>query len=186
MAEDEKKDDAPEEEAKPSAAENIKEQVKKKSSIIIIAVLVVVGLILAGVISFFVTTKLMSNSGGNGGDGGKVVQSHDPGVFIKLGDEKEGIIVNVGGVKGGHFLKVGLVLELNPGQKEIVSKDGKINKMAETKILDTTLRLLRSEKIDNFDASKQDTLKKKIKEELNTVLGGVAVYDVYITSIVLQ
>lgn len=186
MAEDEKKDDAPEEEAKPSAAENIKDQVKKKSSIIIIAVLVVVGLILAGVISFFVTTKLMSNSGGNGGDGGKVVQSHDPGVFIKLGDEKEGIIVNVGGVKGGHFLKVGLVLELNPGQKEIVSKDGKINKMAETKILDTTLRLLRSEKIDNFDASKQDTLKKKIKEELNTVLGGVAVYDVYITSIVLQ
>ena len=187
MAEDEKKDDAPEEEAKPSAAENIKDQVKKKSSIIIIAVLVVVGLILAGVISFFVTTKLMSNSGGNGGgEGGKVVQSHDPGVFIKLGDEKEGIIVNVGGVKGGHFLKVGLVLELNPGQKEIVSKDGKINKMAETKILDTTLRLLRSEKIDNFDASKQDTLKKKIKEELNTVLGGVAVYDVYITSIVLQ
>lgn len=186
MAEDEKKDDAPEEEAKPSAADNIKDQVKKKSSIIIIAVLVVVGLILAGVISFFVTTKLMSNSGGNGGDGGKVVQSHEPGIFIKLGDEKEGILVNVGGVKGGHFLKVGLVLELNPGQKEIVSKDGKINKMAETKILDTTLRLLRSEKIDNFDASKQDALKKKIKEELNTVLGGVAVYDVYITSIVLQ
>lgn len=186
MAEDEKKDDAPEEEAKPSAADNIKDQVKKKSSIIIIAVLVVVGLILAGVISFFVTTKLMSNSGGNGGDGGKVVQSHEPGIFIKLGDEKEGILVNVGGVKGGHFLKVGLVLELNLGQKEIVSKDGKINKMAETKILDTTLRLLRSEKIDNFDASKQDALKKKIKEELNTVLGGVAVYDVYITSIVLQ
>ena len=185
MAEEEKKDDAPEEEAKPSAADNIKEQVKKKSSIIIIAVLVVVGLILAGVISFFVTTKLMSTANNNGGEA-QVAQNHEPGIFIKLGDEKEGILVNIGGIKGGHFLKVGLVLEMNPNKKEIISKDGKVNKMAETKILDTTLQILRSEKLDNFDASKQDTLKKKIKDELNTVLGGGAVYDIYITSIVLQ
>ena len=187
MAEEKETPETEEEETKVSPADSLKEQVKKKSSIIIIAVLVVVGLILAGVISFFVTTKLVANSGGgNVGSAGGMAQNHDPGVFIKLGDEKEGLIVNVGGIKGGHFLKVGLVLEINPGKKDIVDKGGKLNTMAETKMLDTTLHILRSEKIDNFDASKQDALKKKLKEELNKVLGDGSIYSVYITSFVLQ
>lgn len=187
----EEKKEAPEteeEETQAAQTESIADQVKKKSSIIIVAVLVVVGLILAGVIAFFVTTKLVANSGaGNAGSAnGGMVQNHDPGVFIKLGDEKEGLIVNVGGIKGGHFLKVGLVLEINPNKKDIVDKAGKLNTMAETKMLDTTLQILRSEKIDNFDASKQDALKKKLKDELNHVLGDGSVYSVYITSFVLQ
>ena len=49
-----------------------------------------------------------------------------PGVVVKLGDAKEGIIVNVGGVKASRFLKVGIVMEMNPGKKENLT-DGKIN-----------------------------------------------------------
>ena len=162
--------------AAPPAAEP-----KKKSPIVMIAVLVLVGLILAGGISFFVTTKLMSGSMSDSSES----QHHDPGVFVKLGDAKEGIIVNVGGVKGGRFLKVGIVMEMNPGKKDNI-KDGKLNTLAETKILDTTLQILRSEQIENFDASKQDALKAKIKDEVNKALGQGSVYDVYITSFVLQ
>ncbi len=162
--------------AAPPAAEP-----KKKSPIVMIAVLVLVGLILAGGISYFVTTKLMSGSMSDSSES----QHHDPGVFVKLGDAKEGIIVNVGGVKGGRFLKVGIVMEMNPGKKDNI-KDGKLNTLAETKILDTTLQILRSEQIENFDASKQDALKAKIKDEVNKALGQGSVYDVYITSFVLQ
>ena len=157
------------------------EPAKKKSPIILIVVLVVVGLVLAGGISYFVTTKLMTDSASSGGE----AKHHDPGVFVKLGDAKEGIIVNVGGVKGGRFLKVGIVMEMNPGKKDNI-KDGKLNTLAETKILDTTLQILRSEQIENFDASKQDALKAKIKDEVNKALGQGSVYDVYITSFVLQ
>ena len=162
--------------AAPPAAEP-----KKKSPIVMIAVLVLVGLILAGGISYFVTTKLMSGSMSDSSES----QHHDPGVFVKLGDAKEGIIVNVGGVKGGRFLKVGIVMEMNPGKKDNI-KDGKLNTLAETKILDTTLQILRSEQIENFDASKQDALKAKIKDEVNKALGQGSVYDVYITSFVMQ
>ena len=162
--------------AAPPAAEP-----KKKSPIVMIAVLVLVGLILAGGISYFVTTKLMSGSMSDSSES----QHHYPGVFVKLGDAKEGIIVNVGGVKGGRFLKVGIVMEMNPGKKDNI-KDGKLNTLAETKILDTTLQILRSEQIENFDASKQDALKAKIKDEVNKALGQGSVYDVYITSFVLQ
>ena len=162
--------------AAPPAAEP-----KKKSPIVMIAVLVLVGLILAGGISYFVTTKLMSGSMSDSSES----QHHDPGVFVKLGDAKEGIIVNVGGVKGGRFLKVGIVMEMNPVKKDNI-KDGKLNTLAETKILDTTLQILRSEQIENFDASKQDALKAKIKDEVNKALGQGSVYDVYITSFVLQ
>lgn len=154
---------------------------KKKSPMVMIAVLVLVGLVLAGGISYFVTTKLMS---GNISDSSESPH-HDPGVFVKLGDAKDGIIVNVGGVKGGRFLKVGIVMEMNPGKKDNL-KDGKLNPLAETKILDTTLQILRSEQMEDFEASKQDALKSKLKDEINRVLGQGSVYDVYITSFVLQ
>ena len=153
---------------------------KKKSPIVLVVVLVLVGLILAGGISFFVTTKMMSNPQNE-----SVNEHHDPGVFIKLGDAKEGILVNVGGQKAGKFLKASIVLEMNPGKKDNIV-EGVLQPMAGTKILDTTMQMLRSAKLDEFDAAKQDELKKKLKDELNERLGQGSVYDVYITSFLLQ
>jgi len=155
---------------------------KKKSPIILIVVLVVVGLVLAAGISFFVTTKLMADTAVESGASNKF---HDPGVFVKLGDAKEGILVNVGGQKTGKFLKTSIILEMNPGKKEII-EEGKLLPVAETKVMDTVLQVLRSAKLEEFDASKQDDLKKKIKEEVNGQLGEGSVYDVYITSFLLQ
>ena len=156
------------------------EEKKKRSPIIMIAALVLVGLVLAGGISYFVTTKLMTSTSTSGES-----KHHDPGVFIKLGDAKEGIIVNVGGIKASRFLKVGIVMEMNPGKKDNIT-DNKLNPLAETKILDTTLQILRTVKIDELDAAKQDVLKQKIKVDVNKALGEGSVYDVYITSFVLQ
>ncbi len=152
---------------------------KKKSPVVMIIVLVLIGLVLAGGISYFVTTKLMTDSASSS------TKRHDPGVFVKLGDAKDGVIVNVGGIRGGKFLKVGLVLEMNPGKKTNMA-DGKLLPEAETKILDTTLQILRSVKLDELDADKQDALKDKIKDDINKVLGEGSVYDVYITSFILQ
>ena len=99
----------------PSAAPApASEEKKKKSPIILVVVLVLVGLVLAAGISFFVTTKMMADSATETG----VSEHHDPGKFVKLGDAKEGIMVNVGGVKAGKYLKAGIVLEMNPGKKD--------------------------------------------------------------------
>ena len=170
---DEKKEPAPE--AAPP-------EEKKKSPIILVVVLVIIGLALACCISFFVTTKMMADTATES----SVSEHHDTGKFVKLGDAKEGIMVNVGGVKAGKFLKAGIVLEMNPGKKDNITDDGKLQPMAETKVLDTTMQILRSAKLDEFDATKQDDLKKKIKDELNDKLGQGSVYDVYFTSFLLQ
>ena len=170
---DEKKEPAPE--AAPP-------EEKKKSPIILVVVLVLIGLLLAGGISFFITTKMMADTATETG----ASEHHDTGKFVKLGDAKEGIMVNVGGVKAGKFLKAGIVLEMNPGKKDNITDDGKLQPMAETKVLDTTMQILRSAKLDEFDATKQDDLKKKIKDELNDKLGPGSVYDVYFTSFLLQ
>ena len=171
---DEKKEAAPE--AAPP------EEKKKKSPIILVVVLVLIGLLLAGGISFFITTKMMADTATDS----SASEHHDTGKFVKLGDAKEGIMVNVGGVKAGKFLKAGIVLEMNPGKKDNITDDGKLQPMAETKILDTTMQILRSAKLDEFDATKQDDMKKKIKDELNDKLGQGSVYDVYFTSFLLQ
>jgi len=168
---DEEKEEEQTAEAKP-----------KKSPIILIVVLVVVGLLLAGGISFFVTTQLVANSNSDEGGGSKY---HDPGVFYKLGDAKEGILVNVGGQKAGKYLKTSIILEMNPGKSDNIV-EGVVQPMAEAKIMDTTMQLLRSSKLEEFDASKQDELKKKLKDRLNEVLGEGSVYDIYITSFLLQ
>ena len=65
-------------------------------------------------------------------------------------------------------------------------KDGKVLPIAETKILDTVLYVLRSEKLESFDATKQDELKEKLRSELNKALGVASVYSIYITSFILQ
>ena len=153
----------------------------KKLPIIIIVVLILVGLVLAGGISYFVTTQFMSA----GNQASVENRNHDPGVFVKLGDAKEGIIVNVGGIKSSRFLKVGITVELNPENEHNVA-DGKLLPAAETKIMDTTLQIIRTVKIEELDAARQDDLKSRIKSELNKVLGEGSVYDVYITSFMLQ
>ena len=154
---------------------------KKKSPIILVVVLIVVGLLLACGISYVVTSKLMADSAA-----GSEAAHHDPGVFIKLGDAKEGtMLVNVGGIKSGRFLKVGLVVEFNPGKKDNIA-DGVLTPAAATKVNDVALQVLRSVKIDELDASKQDELKAILKDDLNASLGSGSVYDVYITSFVLQ
>ena len=88
MADEEKDDEVAEEEP------------KKKSPIILVVILVLIGLVLAGGISFFITTKMMAETATE-----TVNENHDPGKFIKLGDAKEVILVNVGGQKAGKFLK---------------------------------------------------------------------------------
>ncbi len=152
-----------------------------KSKIIMIVVGVLLALAAAGGISYYVVQHFL-HSANNPIDPEK---NHDPGVFVKLGKGDEGLMVNVGGIKGGRFLKIGLVLELNPGKKDNV-KEGKVQPIAETKILDTVLHILRSEKLESFEASKQDELKETIRTELNKALGNSSVYSVYITSFILQ
>ena len=157
------------------------EEKKKKSPVVLVVILVLVGLVLAGGISFFVTTQMMSKAPADAG----VSEHHDSGVFVKLGDAKEGILVNVGGPKAGKYLKVSIVLEMNPGKQDNMV-EGVPTPVAETKILDTTMQILRSAKLEEFNADKQDELKKKLKDELNDRLGPGSVYDVYITSFLLQ
>ena len=171
---------ADEEKTEEQASEAAK--AKKFPPLVIIVVLILFGLILSGGIAFFITTQMM---GGGNAAGGAEVKHHDPGVFVKLGDPKEGMIVNVGGIKASRFLKVGIVMELNPEKEEVV-KEGKLVPMAETKIMDSTLQILRTIKIEELDANKQDDLKAKIKSEVNKALGEGSVFDVYITSFMLQ
>ncbi len=157
---------------------------KKKSPIILIAVLVVVGLALAAGISIFVTTKIMADTSADVDEG--ETRHHDAGIFIKLGDPKEGILVNVGGPRAGKYLKAGIVLEMNPSKKSVINEETHVlNPDAEIRINDLVTQFLRATKIDEFDATKQDELKKQMKDALNAELGSGAVYDVYITSFLL-
>ena len=166
---DEERDDAPEP--------------KKKSPIVLVAVLVIVGLLLATGIAFFVSKMAVESATAESGDSGR---HSDPGVFIKLGDPKEGILVNVGGPRSGKYLKTTIILEMNPGKKDNITEGGTLQPFAETKILDMTMQFLRSTKVEDFDATKQDELKKQLKDMLNAELGAGSVYDVYITSFLLQ
>ena len=160
---------------------------KQKSPMIMMIIVVVVAVLVAvaaaGGISYYIFSQAdaPSMAGEASGSG----THRDPGVFYKLGDPKEGVLVNVGGGRTGKFLKAGIVLELNPGKSENVI-DGKVNSVAETKILDTTMQFLRAAPLEEFDASKQDALKKQLKDALNDRLGQGSVYDVYITSFLLQ
>ena len=94
-------------------------------------------------------------------------------------------VAAAGGISYYIFSQAGIVMELNPGKSDVV-KDGKVNPVAETKILDTTMQFLRAAPLEEFDATKQDALKKQLKDALNDRLGQGSVYDVYITSFLLQ
>lgn len=162
-------------------ADEEKTETKKKSPIMLIVGLVVLGLILAGGISYFIATKIVSDKAAIGDK----PATHDPGEFVRLGDAKDGLIINIGGVNSGRYLKIGLVAEIKPN-KNAPAKDGKNLSPEEIKILDTAIYTLRSQKIEDFDPAKQDHLKELLKNELNKALGEDRVYDVYITNFVLQ
>lgn len=159
----------------------------KKKTIILIVVLVIVGLALAAGISLFVVTKVMGDipSGSEEGDAGP--RYHDAGVFVKLGDPKEGILVNVGGPRSGKYLKASIIVEFNPGKKSVINEEtNSLQPDAEVKVNDVATQFLRATSLEDFDADKQDEFKKQLKDALNAALGGGSVYDVYITSFLLQ
>ena len=160
----------------------------KRKTIILIVVLVIVGLALAAGISLFVVTKVIGDipSGGSEEDGSGA-RFHDAGVFVKLGDAKEGIIVNVGGPRSGKFLKASIIAEINPGKKSVINEEtNSLFPDAEVKVNDAATQYLRGAAIEDFDAEKQEEFKKGLKDALNMALGSGAVYDVYITSFLLQ
>ena len=165
-------------------------QQSKKKTIILIVVLVIVGLALAAGISLFVVTKMMGDATGGGGheeDEDVGPRYHDPGVFVKLGDPKEGILVNVGGARSSKYLKASIIVEFNPGKKAVINEETHtLQPDAEIKVNDVATQFLRSTKIEDFDADKQAEFKKQLKDELNMALGSGSVYDIYITSFLLQ
>ncbi|MDR3563796.1 MAG: flagellar basal body-associated FliL family protein [Negativicutes bacterium] len=150
-----------------------------KKSLVMIVGLIVVGLLLAGGVAYFIATKIVADK-----SEGKAV-AREPGVFVKIGDPKDGLIINIGGVNSGRYLKIGLTLELKP-EKKAKEGEGKTVSPEEIKILDTVVYILRSQKLEDFDPSKQERLKDLIKNEVNKALGQDRVYDVYITNFVLQ
>ena len=112
---------------------------------------------------------------------------HDEGVFIKLGDPKEGILVNVGGPRSGKYLKASIIVEFNPAKKSVINDETHtLQPDAEVKVNDVATQFLRATSLEDFDADKQDEFKKQLKDALNAALGGGSVYDVYITSFLLQ
>lgn len=155
------------------------EEKPKKMSMMVIIILIVLGLILAGGISYLIATRVVSDKTVE-----KRASTHEPGQFIKLGDAKDGLVLNIGGVNSGRYLKIGLIVELKNDNK--TQKEGKTMSPEEIKILDTAVYVLRSQKIEDFDPSKQDQLKELLKNEINKILGEERVYDIYITNFVLQ
>lgn len=160
----------------------------KNRTIIMVVVLVIVGLALAAGISLFVVTKMMGDIPGGASDEDGVGQRyHDPGIFVKLGDPKEGILVNVGGPRSGKYLKASIIVEFNPGKKVVINDDtNSLYPDAEIKVNDVATQFLRGTSIEDFDADKQEEFKKQLKDALNMALGNGSVYDVYITSFLLQ
>jgi len=153
---------------------------EKKFPMMLVAGMIVFGLLLAGGISYFIATKTVADKSVD-----KKVTQHEPGTFMKLGDIKDGLIINIGGVNSGRYLKIGLILELKPNKKAEAAT-GKLPSPDEIKILDTSVSVLRSQKIEDFDPLKQEQLKELLKNEINKSFGEEKVYEVYITNFVLQ
>ena len=114
---------------------------EKNYKLMTIAGMIVVGLLLAGGISYFIATKIVSDKAVD-----KQVVQHEPGVFMKIGDMKDGL-------NSGRYLKNGMILELKP-DKKAVPASGKMPSPEEIKILDTAVSVLRSQKIEDFDPLK--------------------------------
>ena len=148
----------------------------KKPIFIYVAVGLVLVLALAGGTAYYVVTNYMG--------GAKTAVTREPGFLMKLGDPKEGFIVNIGSAASGRYLKIGVILELKPDKK--LQAAGKTMSPEEIRIQDAVLHVLRSQRVEDYDPQKQDRLKELIKQEVNKVLGRESVYEVYITNILLQ
>ena len=148
----------------------------KKPIFIYVAVGLVLVLALAGGTAYYVVTNYMG--------GAKTAVTREPGFLMKLGDPKEGFIVNIGSAASGRYLKIGVILELKPDKK--LQAAGKTMSPEEIRIQDAVLHVLRSQRVEDYDPQKQDRLKDLIKQEVNKVLGRESVYEVYITNILLQ
>lgn len=163
-----------------AANNNNEDNGKKKKPLILIIVMILIGLVLAGGISYFVTSRVVSKSGTS------APVKREAGTFVKIGDPKDGtMIVNVGDPKAGRFLKVGVVLEMNPAD-EINFKDKKMTDAAQAKVLDAVTSTIRKQKLEQLDSSNEDKLKAAIKDNVNAAIGEGSVYNVYITSFMLQ
>ncbi len=156
------------------------EKGQKKFSMVIIIVMIVVGLLLAGGISYFIATKIVTDKSVD-----KKVTQHEPGTFLKLGDVKDGLIINIGGLNSGRYLKISMIVEIKPDKKAAPAA-GKMPSPDEIKIQDTAVSVLRLQKIEDFDPVKQEQLKELVKNEINKTFGEEKVYEVYITNFVLQ
>ena len=148
----------------------------KKPIFIYVAVGLVLVLALAGGTAYYVVTNFMGS--------GKAAAPREPGVLMKLGDPKEGFIVNIGTATSGRYLKIGVILELKPDKN--AKPAGKTLSPEEIRIQDAVLHVLRSQSVADFDPQKQERLKELIKQEVNRVVGREAVMEVYITNILLQ
>ena len=157
------------------AGEDKAPKAKKPIFIYVIIGLVLV-LALAGGTAYYVVTHYM-------GAGKPAVR--EPGFLMKLGDPKEGFIVNIGSGASSRYLKIGIILELKP-DKKTQAAGGKTISPEEIKIQDAVLYILRSQKAEDYDPSKQARLKEIIKKEVDKVLGHDAVYEVYITNVLIQ
>ena len=148
----------------------------KKPIFIYVAVGLVLVLALAGGTAYYVVTNFMGS--------GKAAAPREPGVLMKLGDPKEGFIVNIGTATSGRYLKIGVILELKPDKN--AKPAGKTLSPEEIRIQDAVLHVLRSQSVADYDPQKQERLKDLIKQEVNRVVGREAVMEVYITNILLQ
>ena len=148
----------------------------KKPIFIYVAVGLVLVLALAGGTAYYVVTNYMGS--------GKAAAPREPGVLMKLGDPKEGFIVNIGTATSGRYLKIGVILELKPDKN--AKPAGKTLSPEEIRIQDAVLHVLRSQSVADIDPQKQERLKELIKQEVNRVVGREAVMEVYITNILLQ
>jgi flagellar protein FliL len=151
---------------------------EKKKSVMLIVIIIVIGLLAAGGAAYFIATKYLAKND-------RSDKPQEAGVMMKIGDPKEGLVVNVGGVDSGHYLKIGLTLEVKPDENPPAG-EGKTASPEEIKILDTVDFVLRSQNIENFAPDKQELLKKLIKDAVNKALGQDKVYNVYITNFVFQ
>jgi flagellar protein FliL len=152
---------------------------EKGFPVVFIAIAGVVLLLLAGGVSYLISSHI---AGTKSADTSKY---YEPGILYKVGDPKDGLIVNVGGANGSRYIKTSIVLELRP-TRNAKGIEGKGLNHEEVKMSDAVVRVLRAQKIEDFDASKQERLKELIKSEVNTTLGDDKVMHVYVTNFVLQ
>lgn len=136
----------------------------------------IVLLLLAGGIAYYVASNMA-------GSKPQFSTSGEPGILYKIGDPKDGLVVNI----GTRYVKTSIVLEMRPGSNnKAENKESKGLNVEEVKMSDAVVRVLRSQKPEDFEAVKQEVLKEKLKSEVNLALGDDKVTRVYITNIVIQ